>query len=53
MVVTEPELPDHSERLGCLKPLCHDLLKEACDLQLTLEDVIEALRLASKETQLP
>jgi len=53
MVVIAPELPDRSQRLGCLKPLCHDLLKEARDLQLTLNDVIEAIRQASKETQLP
>lgn len=53
MVVTRPELPSRAERAACLKPFCQNLLREAGDLQLTLDDAIEALRQASKETKLP
>ena len=53
MVVTVPELPKKSERIALLKPLCRGLLQEAADLQLSVEDIIEALRQTSKETKLP
>ena len=47
MVVTAPELPSRAERLAHLMPACQALLKEAADLQLELDDVIEALRRAA------
>jgi len=47
MVVRTPELPDRPERLDHLQPLCHQLLREAADLHLELEDVMEALRKAA------
>jgi DNA-binding transcriptional regulator YhcF (GntR family) len=47
MVVKSPELPEHDERLDHLQPLCQELLKEAEDLHLEFDDVVEALRRAS------
>jgi DNA-binding transcriptional regulator YhcF (GntR family) len=47
MVVRAPELPDHSERLDHLQPLCRQLLHEAADLHLELNDIVEALRRAA------
>ena len=48
MVVRTPELPDRPERLDHLQPLCRDLLREAADLHLEFEDIVEALRLAAQ-----
>lgn len=44
MVVTRPTLPARDERLDLLAPTCGELLDEAQELGLTIEDVQEALR---------
>jgi len=44
MVVTAPNLPSMEERLEHLKPLCRQLLSEAIELHLEINDVVEALR---------
>ncbi len=44
MVVSEPSLPERAERLELLAPACRELLEEAQDLGLELDDVIEVLR---------
>jgi len=49
MVVTEPDLPAHDERLKQIEPLCAELLKEAGDLHLKLDEVVAALRRAATE----
>ena len=46
MVVKSPELPDRSERLDHLQPLCQQILKEAEDLHLDFSAVVEALERA-------
>ena len=53
MVVSNPTLPERSERLELLAPACRELLDEAQELGLSLDDVIEALRRchASSQTQ--
>jgi DNA-binding transcriptional regulator YhcF (GntR family) len=52
MVVKSPELPEHDERLDHLQPLCRELLKEAADLHLDFDDVVEALRRAGNGSPL-
>ncbi|MDR3458694.1 MAG: GntR family transcriptional regulator [Verrucomicrobiae bacterium] len=49
MVVTEPNLPAHDERLKQIGPLCTELLKEAGDLHLKLDEVVAALRRAAEQ----
>jgi DNA-binding transcriptional regulator YhcF (GntR family) len=49
MVVRTPNLPERSERLDYLQPLCRELLREAGDLHLEVEDVVEALRQAAEQ----
>jgi DNA-binding transcriptional regulator YhcF (GntR family) len=49
MVVRTPNLPERSERLEYLQPICRGLLREAGDLHLEIEDVVEALRRAAKQ----
>ena len=44
MVVCNPALPERSERLELLAPACRELLDEAQELGLDLDDVIEAVR---------
>jgi DNA-binding transcriptional regulator YhcF (GntR family) len=44
MVVSNPTLPERDERLELLAPACRELLDEAQELGLTLNDVIDALR---------
>lgn len=44
MVVSNPTLPQRNERLDLLAPACRELLDEAQEIGLDLEDVIEALR---------
>jgi len=44
MVVSNPALPERDERLELIAPACRDLLEEAQELGLELEDVIESLR---------
>jgi GntR family transcriptional regulator len=44
MVVTVPEQPDLTERLAQITPDCRALLKEAADLNLTLEQIITHLQ---------
>lgn len=44
MVVCNPSLPERAERLELLAPACRELLDEAQDLGLELDDVIEVLR---------
>ena len=48
MVVKSPELPDRSERLDHLQPLCQQILKEAEDLHLDFPAVVEALERSAK-----
>jgi GntR family transcriptional regulator len=47
MVVKTPDLPGQDERLDHLQPLCQELLKEAADLHLKFDDVVQALRRAA------
>jgi len=49
MVVRTPHLPERSERLNYLQPLCRELLREADDLHLEVEDVVEALHRAAEQ----
>lgn len=44
MVVTVPEQPNVAERLAQITPECRALLKEAAELNLTLEQVIKHLK---------
>lgn len=44
MVVTAPELPALEEKLDQLAPVCRELLKEAADLHLSFNQVVEALK---------
>ena len=44
MVVTVPDQPDLPERLTQVTPACRSLLKEAADLNLTLEQIIAHLK---------
>lgn len=50
MVVCNPTLPERSERLELLAPACRELLEEAQELGLDLDDVIEALRRSHPDT---
>jgi DNA-binding transcriptional regulator YhcF (GntR family) len=51
MVVSNPTLPERNERLELLGPACRDLLDEAHELGLDLEDVLEALRRSHASSQ--
>ncbi len=53
MVVTARELPTREKRLEQLEPLCRELLQEASELQLKLNDVVEAVRKSASENKLP
>jgi DNA-binding transcriptional regulator YhcF (GntR family) len=44
MVVTTPEMPRVDESIDQLAPACRVLLKEAADLHLSFNQVIEALK---------
>lgn len=44
MVVTVPDQPDLEDRLKQITPECRALLKEAADLNLTLNQVIQHLK---------
>ncbi|GHC45991.1 GntR family transcriptional regulator [Roseibacillus persicicus] len=44
MVVGVPDLPNKSERINLLSPACQDLLAQAQELGLDLDDVLTALR---------
>ncbi|MBX7206888.1 MAG: GntR family transcriptional regulator [Verrucomicrobiaceae bacterium] len=46
MVVTAPEQPHIDDRLEQLAPACRELLKEAADLHLSFNQVVEALKRA-------
>ena len=46
MVVTAPVLPELNEKLDQLAPACRELLKEAADLHLNFDQVIDALKRA-------
>lgn len=48
MVVTRPSLPERAERLDLVRPTCADLLEQARELNLTLDDLIEVLRRESE-----
>ena len=48
MVVRVPELPAREARLAQLDPLCRELLREADDLHLEVNEVVEALRRAAR-----
>ncbi|MFT6619544.1 MAG: DNA-binding transcriptional regulator YhcF (GntR family) [Limisphaerales bacterium] len=48
MVVTQPEMPTREERMKHIEPLCRALVNEAAQLNLNLEDIIEALRTAAE-----
>ena len=47
MIVLAPELPSRQQRIQHLLPACTKLLQEAEELQLELDDLIEALRQAA------
>lgn len=49
MVVTRPSQPERAERLDLIGPACADLLEQARDLNLTLDDLIEVLRRQSPQ----
>ena len=49
MVVCNPALPERGERLELLAPTCRELLDEAQDLGLHLDDVIEAVQRAHQD----
>jgi GntR family transcriptional regulator len=55
MIVTPPALPSREERLHHLEPICSSLLREAAELQLEVEDAIEAVRrtASAKPSNLP
>jgi GntR family transcriptional regulator len=53
MVVKAPEQPSLAERLEHLQPKCRELLREAADLQLKFENVVEAMRQAARTNHLP
>ena len=44
MVVGAPSLPNKSERLDLLAPACRELLEQAQEIGLDLDDVLSALR---------
>lgn len=46
MVVTVPSMPALDEKLEQLAPACRQLLKEAADLHLSFNQVVEALKRA-------
>jgi len=52
MVVTAPERPSREQRLECLRPLCRQLAREAQEMDLALEDVVEAIKRGFKEAAL-
>ncbi len=47
MVVTAPKMPTRAERMKHIEPLCRAMIAEAAEMNLTLEDLIEALRHAA------
>lgn len=47
MVVATPKVGTRDERLAQLRPLCRQLLREADELHLELDDVLEAVRRAA------
>lgn len=49
MVVTRPSQPERAERLDLIGPACADLLEQARELNLTLDDLIEVLRRQSPQ----
>lgn len=51
MVVKAPQLPTREERMNHLLPVCRKLLQEASELNLSLEEVIVALKAAAKESE--
>ncbi len=50
MVVTRPNLPARDERLDLLAPACRELLEDAQELGLSLEDVQEAMQRIHKSS---
>ena len=50
MVVTRPTLPARDERLDLLAPACRELLEDAQELGLSLEDVQEAMQRIHKSS---
>ena len=48
MVVSTPDLPEKDERLELIASSCRELLEEAQELGLDLEEVLEALREAHR-----
>ena len=49
MVVTSPSLPSRKQAMKHIEPLCRQLVSEAAQLNLPIEDLIEALRTAAAE----
>ena len=50
MVITVPQYPSKEERMEHIKPLCLNIIHEAADLGLDLEDVIAVLRQCKKSS---
>ena len=50
MVVTSPSLPTREQAMKHIEPLCRQLITEAAQLNLRVEDLIEALRLAAADS---
>ena len=47
MVVTSPSLPSRKQAMKHIEPLCRQLISEAAQLNLRIEDLIEALQNAA------
>jgi len=51
MVVTSPELPTRAQAMKHIEPLCRQLISEAAQLNLRVEDLIEALQQAAANSR--
>ena len=51
MVITAPAQPPRDERLQQLQPLCRQLLREAQELNLGVDDTLEAVRRAADRSK--
>lgn len=51
MVVTSPEFPTREQCMKHIEPLCRQLIGEAAQLNLDLDDLIEALQTAAANSK--
>lgn len=51
MVVTSPALPTREQAMKHIEPLCRQLISEAAQLNLRVEDLIEALQQAAANSR--